>query len=53
VTGGRYRLDPAVALVIAVIAGYHALNLVRKITAAIRSSSPARNPAPRSMRDCG
>jgi cobalt-zinc-cadmium efflux system protein len=35
--GGWYWLDPAVALVIAVIIGYHALKLTRKITAALRS----------------
>jgi cobalt-zinc-cadmium efflux system protein len=35
--GGWYWLDPAIALVIAVIVGYHAQKLVRKITAAIRS----------------
>jgi divalent metal cation (Fe/Co/Zn/Cd) transporter len=36
--GGWYWLDPAVALVIAVIITYHACVLARKITAAIRSS---------------
>lgn len=36
-TGGWYWLDPAVALVIAVIVGYHAYKLVRKITAALRA----------------
>ena len=36
--GGWYWLDPAIALVIAVIVGYHAQKLVRKITAALRSS---------------
>ena len=36
--GGWYWLDPATALVIAVIVGYHALKQVRKITAALRSS---------------
>jgi cobalt-zinc-cadmium efflux system protein len=30
-TGGWYWLDPAVALVIAVIIGYHALALLRKV----------------------
>jgi cobalt-zinc-cadmium efflux system protein len=35
--GGWYWLDPAIALVIAVIVGYHAQKLVRKITAAMRS----------------
>jgi cobalt-zinc-cadmium efflux system protein len=37
-TGGWYWLDPAVALVIAVIVGYHAQKLVRKVIAAIRSA---------------
>ncbi len=36
--GGWYWLDPAVALVIAVIVGYHAQKLVRKVVAALRSS---------------
>jgi cobalt-zinc-cadmium efflux system protein len=36
-TGGWYWLDPATALVIAVIVGYHAVRLIRKITAALRS----------------
>jgi cobalt-zinc-cadmium efflux system protein len=36
--GGWYWLDPATALVIAIIIGYHALKLTRKITAALRSS---------------
>jgi cobalt-zinc-cadmium efflux system protein len=36
-TGGWYWLDPATALAIAVIIGYHALKLTRKITAALRS----------------
>jgi cobalt-zinc-cadmium efflux system protein len=36
--GGWYWLDPATALVIAVIVGYHALKLIRKITAVLRSS---------------
>jgi cobalt-zinc-cadmium efflux system protein len=35
--GGWYWLDPAVALVIAVIIGYHALKLTREITTALRS----------------
>jgi divalent metal cation (Fe/Co/Zn/Cd) transporter len=33
--GGWYWLDPAVALTIAVIISYHALRLLRKITAAL------------------
>jgi len=36
--GGWYWLDPGVALVIAVIVGYHAQKLVRKVVAALRSS---------------
>jgi cobalt-zinc-cadmium efflux system protein len=36
--GGWYWLDPATALVIAVIVGYHALRLIRKITVALRSA---------------
>ena len=36
--GGWYWLDPAVALTIAVIVGYHAQKLVRKVAAALRSS---------------
>jgi cobalt-zinc-cadmium efflux system protein len=43
-TGGLYWLDPAVALIIAVIVGYHALNLVRKVIAAIKSSRPPGPP---------
>jgi cobalt-zinc-cadmium efflux system protein len=36
-TGGWYWLDPATALVIAAIVGYHALKLIRKITVALQS----------------
>lgn len=36
-TGSWYWLDPATALAIAVIVGYHAQKLIRKITAALRS----------------
>jgi cobalt-zinc-cadmium efflux system protein len=36
-TGGWYWLDPAAALAIAVIVGYHAAKLTRKITAALRA----------------
>jgi cobalt-zinc-cadmium efflux system protein len=36
-TGGWYWLDPATALAIAVIVGYHAQKLIRKITAILRS----------------
>ncbi len=35
--GGWYWLDPAVALVIAVIVGYHAQKLARQVIAAVRS----------------
>jgi cobalt-zinc-cadmium efflux system protein len=35
--GGWYWLDPATALGVAVIVGYHALKLIRKIAAALRS----------------
>ena len=35
--GGWYWLDPAVALLIAVIIGYHAQKLVRKVITAIRT----------------
>jgi cobalt-zinc-cadmium efflux system protein len=37
-TGGLYWLDPAIALAIALIIGYHAAKLVRKIAAALRSA---------------
>jgi cobalt-zinc-cadmium efflux system protein len=47
--GGWYWLDPATALVIAVIVGYHALKLIRTITPALRSPlpglAPGSNPA--------
>ena len=36
VTGGWYRLDPAVALIIAVVIAYHALALLRKVLARLR-----------------
>jgi cobalt-zinc-cadmium efflux system protein len=36
-TGGLYWLDPLVALLIAVVVGYHAVKLIRKVIAAIRS----------------
>jgi cobalt-zinc-cadmium efflux system protein len=35
-THGLYWLDPAVALIIAVVVGYHALKLVKKVVAALR-----------------
>jgi len=37
--GGLYWMDPAVALIIAVVVGYHALRLTWKVAAAIRSSA--------------
>ena len=37
-TGGLYWLDPATALVIALIVGYHAAKLVRRIAGALRSA---------------
>ncbi len=40
-TGGWYWLDPAVALIIAVVIAYHALALLRKVLARLRSSSAA------------
>jgi len=39
-TGSWYWLDPAIALVIAVIVGYHGQQLVRRIVVVIRSSRP-------------
>jgi cobalt-zinc-cadmium efflux system protein len=42
---GWYWLDPATALAIAVIVGYHARKLTRTITAALRLPSPAQAPA--------
>ena len=39
-TGGWYWLDPAVALVIAVAIGYHALALLRKVLARLHSQPP-------------
>jgi len=37
-TGGWYWLDPTVALVIAVVVGYHAIALIRKVVNAITST---------------
>jgi cobalt-zinc-cadmium efflux system protein len=39
-TGGLYWLDPAIALVIAVVVGYHAQKLIRKIIASLRAVGP-------------
>jgi cobalt-zinc-cadmium efflux system protein len=41
VAGGWYWLDPAVALVIAVVVGYHALALVLKVLRRFRASTAA------------
>ena len=41
VTGGWYWLDPAVALAIAVVIGYHALVLVLKVLRRLRSRTAA------------
>jgi len=38
-TGGWYWLDPAVALVIAVVIAYHALALLRKVLTRLRSAA--------------
>ncbi len=43
--GGWYWLDPAVALVIAVLISYHAQKLAREVISAIRSPRPAPPPA--------
>jgi Co/Zn/Cd efflux system component len=37
VTHGNYALDPAVALAIAVVVGYHAARLAARTSAALRS----------------
>ncbi len=42
--GGWYWLDPAVALVIAVIIGYYAQKLVRKVAVVLRVQGPAQGP---------
>jgi cobalt-zinc-cadmium efflux system protein len=38
-TGGWYWLDPAVALVIAVVVAYHAFALIRKVLRRLRSAA--------------
>jgi cobalt-zinc-cadmium efflux system protein len=43
-TGGLYWLDSAVALVIAVVVGYHAVKLLRRVLAELRA--PRELPAP-------
>ena len=44
--GGWYWLDPAVALTIAVVVGFHAQKLVRRTTAVLRSARSARAGRP-------
>ena len=39
-TGGWYWLDPAVALIIAMVIAYHALALLRKVLRRLRSPTP-------------
>jgi cobalt-zinc-cadmium efflux system protein len=48
--GDFYWLDPVVALIIALIVGYHALRLVLKVVTAIKSSKPERS-GPAAHRD--
>ena len=38
-TGGWYWLDPAVALTIAVVIAYHALVLLKKVLARLRTAA--------------
>ena len=47
VTGGLFWLDPAVALVIAVVVGWHAARLLRRIRTALRSLSAPSQRVPR------
>lgn len=42
-TGGWYWLDPAVALIIAVIIAYHAITLLRKIRSRLQSAAATAN----------
>jgi cobalt-zinc-cadmium efflux system protein len=44
-TGGWYWLDPAVALIIAVVISYHAQALIRKVVTALRSPGRRRTTA--------
>lgn len=39
--GGWYWLDPAVALLIAIVVAYHAIVLIRKVSAAIKTTKPS------------
>jgi cobalt-zinc-cadmium efflux system protein len=41
-TGGWYWLDPAVALVIALVVAYHAFALIRKVLSRLRSTTADR-----------
>ena len=43
VTGGWYWLDPAVALVIAIVIAYHALVLLRKVVRRLRPAAASHN----------
>ena len=45
-TDGAYWLDPAVALVIAIVVGFHSVRLLRKIAAALTGAPPCRLPVP-------
>jgi cobalt-zinc-cadmium efflux system protein len=40
VTGGHYWLDPAVALVIASVVGYHVVVLLRNVVRTLRQPTP-------------
>jgi divalent metal cation (Fe/Co/Zn/Cd) transporter len=44
---GWYRLDPAVALIVAVIIAYHAVALLRKVLARLRSPAARDSPTAR------
>jgi len=46
VTGGWFWLDPAVALMIAVVVGYHALRLVARVVRQLRSRDRDRSHEP-------
>lgn len=41
-TGGWYWLDPAVALTIAIVVGYHAVALIRKVLSRLRPTAAGR-----------
>jgi cation diffusion facilitator family transporter len=46
-TGGWYWLDPAVALAVAVVIAYHAVALLRKVLARLRSPTARSTTSPR------